>query len=189
MKKAKMLAAATLAVALGGLSDPSLAAKLKCAGSTTVTNVVFTPDILKEINDKLGIELEVVGNSSGAGFKELLDGKAPCSMSTAAFEDLVKNTGVANASSLKVWQLGRDSAVPIVYRNNAVKAKPVTKEQWGGNLQRRDHELVGGGRPQSTRHRRHVRRRGFGDASGDSEGYHAWRALSRERAQGEHHEG
>ncbi len=132
MTKITTLVAATLTVGLAGWISPSSAASLKCAGSTTVTNVVFTPDIRKEVSQKLGIELDVVGNSSGDGFAELLAGKVPCSMSSATFEDLLKNAHVDDKSGLKVWVLGTDLVVPIVHRNNAVKTKPVTKEQWAG---------------------------------------------------------
>jgi phosphate transport system substrate-binding protein len=132
MRKTKTLVAAALTVGMAGWIGPSFATGLTCAGSTTVTNVVFTPDIRKEVSEKLSIELDVVGNSSGAGFAELLAGKVPCAMSSATFEDLLKNAHVDDRSGLKVWVLGTDSVVPIVHRNNAVKTKPVTKEQWAG---------------------------------------------------------
>ncbi len=131
MKTTKMLIAAALTVGFGLVAEPAPAAKLKCTGSTTITNVIFTPEIVKEIADKLGIELEAVGSSSGAGFKDLLEGKVLCSMSTNAFDVLVKNANVQDTTGLKAWPLGSDLVVPIVHRNNSVKAQPLTKEQWG----------------------------------------------------------
>jgi phosphate transport system substrate-binding protein len=131
MLKTKTLLAAALTIGLAGWMTPSLAATLKCSGSTTITNVIFTPEFRKEISEKLGLDVEAVGNSSGAGFKELLAGKVPCSMSTATFEDLLKNAHLEDKSGLKVWVLGSDSVVPIVHRNNAIKTKTLTKDQWG----------------------------------------------------------
>ena len=111
--------------------SPAMAETIRCTGSTTITNVVFTPEIRAAIKDKLGIEVEAVGSSSGAGFKDLLEGKVPCSMSTNAFEVLLTKAGVP-ADGLKVWPLGRDQVVAIVHRNNAIKTKTLTKEQWAG---------------------------------------------------------
>jgi phosphate transport system substrate-binding protein len=112
-------------------SSAASAETIKCSGSTTITNVVFTPEIKEVLKGKTGIEVEAVGNSSGAGFKELLDGKVPCSMSTSSFENLLAKAGVP-ADGLKVWSLGHDQVVPIVHRNNAIKTRTLSKEQWAG---------------------------------------------------------
>lgn len=109
----------------------AMAETIKCTGSTTITNVIFTQETRAAIKDKLGIEVEAVGSSSGAGFKDLLEGKVPCSMSTNAFEALLAKSGVP-ADGLKTWPLGRDQVVAIVHRNNSVKTKALSKEQWAG---------------------------------------------------------
>ncbi|MEO5375048.1 MAG: substrate-binding domain-containing protein [Alphaproteobacteria bacterium] len=124
----------SLACAIGMLfvSSASMAETIKCTGSTTITGVVFTQDVLKEIKDKLGIEVEAVGSSSGAGFKDLMEGKVPCSMSTASFASLLTKNNLGEGAGFKAWPLGSDTVVPVVHRNNAVKTKVLTKEQWAG---------------------------------------------------------
>lgn len=128
MKKTILAAAlGVIAANAGAVAEP-----IKCSGSTTITNVVFTPEIRKDIKDKLGIEIEAVGNSSNAGFKDLIAGKVNCAMSTAEFGVLLAKNGIADPSPYKAWRIGADVVVPIVHRNNAVKAKSLTKEQWEG---------------------------------------------------------
>lgn len=115
------------------LASPALAGTpLKCVGSTTITNVIFTADIKKEISEKTGVDVEAIGSSSGAGFKDLLEGKVACSMSTNTLEALMSKAGLASNPGIKVHQLGSDQVVPIVHRNNSVKTKSLTKEQWAG---------------------------------------------------------
>lgn len=126
MKKVSVLALASVLVA----SPAAMAQTIKCTGSTTITNVVLNPDVRADIKAKLGIDVEPVGSSSGAGFKDLMEGRVACAMSTADFAALIAKAGVADASAYKVWPLGSDEVVPIVHRNNAVKAKSLTKEQW-----------------------------------------------------------
>jgi len=126
----KKLPALVLAAAL--LASPAaMAQSIRCTGSTTITNVVLTPEIRADIKAKLGIDVEAVGSSSGAGFKDLVEGKAPCSMSTAEFDVLTKRANITDTAAFKLWPLGADEVVSIVHRNNAVKAKALTKEQWG----------------------------------------------------------
>lgn len=119
-----------VAVALVISATAAGAETIKCSGSTTITNVVFTAEVRTALKDRTGVEVEAVGNSSGAGFKELLDGKVPCSMSTASFDSLVAKAGLTADHGLKVWPLGSDQVVAIVHRNNAVKTKTLTKQQW-----------------------------------------------------------
>ena len=122
----------TLAFACSLLASFSAGAEtIKCSGSTTVTGVVFTAAVRQDIKDKLGLEVEAVGTSSGAGFKALLDGTVPCAMSSATFSSLLEKNGLKENPGLKVWPLGSDVVVPIVHRNNAIKTKTLTKEQWG----------------------------------------------------------
>ncbi|MBC7907840.1 MAG: substrate-binding domain-containing protein [Rhodospirillaceae bacterium] len=115
------------------LASPALAGTpLKCTGSTTITNVIFTPEIKAEIAAKVGVDIEAIGSSSGAGFKDLLDGKVTCSMSTNTLEGLMAKAGLAANPGVKVHPLGGDQVIPIVHRNNSVKTKSLTKEQWAG---------------------------------------------------------
>jgi phosphate transport system substrate-binding protein len=127
--RSRLLAAASLLL----LASPAFAGTpLKCTGSTTITNVVFTAEIKKEIAEKAGIDVEAVGSSSGAGFKDLLEGKVACSMTTNTLEGLMSKAGLAANPGVKVHPLGSDQVVPIVHRNNAIKTKSLTKEQWAG---------------------------------------------------------
>lgn len=144
MRIAILVAAIGMVTATAGAA----AETIKCSGSTTITNVVFSAEIRKEIKDKLGIEIEATGNSSGAGFKELLAGKVPCSMSTADFPGLLAKNGITDPSAFKVWRIGTDTVVPIVHRNNAVKAKSLTKEQWAGLFSGKTPNWSGVGGPE-----------------------------------------
>jgi phosphate transport system substrate-binding protein len=127
MKRTLAAAAAALLLAAPAMAGTPL----KCVGSTTITNVVFTPEVKAELA-KAGVDLEAIGSSSGAGFKDLLDGKVTCSMTTNTLEGLIAKAGLAANPGVKVWPLGGDQVVPIVHRNNAVKTKSLTKEQWAG---------------------------------------------------------
>lgn len=114
------------------LAAPAFAGTpLKCTGSTTITGAVFTTEIKAEISAKAGVDVEAIGSSSGAGFKDLLEGKVTCSMSTNSFEGLMSGAGLAANPGVKVYPLGSDQVVPIVHRNNAIKTKSLTKAQWG----------------------------------------------------------
>jgi len=116
------------------LASPAMAGTpLKCTGSTTITYAVFTPETKADISAKAGVDVEAIGSSSGAGFKDLLEGKVTCSMSTNTFEGLMSKAGLtAPPPGVKVHPLGGDLVVPIVHRNNAIKTKSLTKEQWAG---------------------------------------------------------
>ncbi len=115
------------------LAAPAVAGTpLKCSGSTTVTYGVFTPEFKAEISQQAGVDVEAVGTSSGAGFKDLLEGRTTCSMSTNTLEGLMSKAGLTANPGVKVYPLGGDQVVPIVHRNNAIKTKSLTKEQWAG---------------------------------------------------------
>ena len=105
---------------------------LKCVGSTTVTGVILTPEIRKEISEKAGVDVTPIGISSGAGFKQLLDGETTCAMSSNTLEALMAKAGLTANPGVKVYPLGGDEVVPVVHRNNAIKGKSLTREQWAG---------------------------------------------------------
>ncbi|MBI5163795.1 MAG: substrate-binding domain-containing protein [Magnetospirillum sp.] len=115
------------------LASPALAGTpLKCVGSTTITGAVFTPEVKAEIAQQAGVDVEAVGTSSGAGFKDLLEGRTACAMSTNTLEGLMGKAGLTANPGVKVYPLGGDKVVPIVHRNNAIKTKSLTKAQWAG---------------------------------------------------------
>lgn len=126
MKRFLLLATACVLM----VCTPVAAETLKCAGSTTIASIVFTPDIRQQIKNVIGLDLDLVGNSSGSGFMDLIEGKVSCVMSTEHLKDLLTKNNITDAASFKEWNLGRDTVVAIVHRHNAVKTTSLTKEEW-----------------------------------------------------------
>jgi phosphate transport system substrate-binding protein len=80
-----------LVAALAGLlgSSAAFAAPFEIHGSTTVAANLMTPK-KAEIEKASGVELLIVGNGSGRGLADLLEGKVQVAMISAPLEDEVK---------------------------------------------------------------------------------------------------
>lgn len=126
MKRSLLLATACVLM----VCTPVAAETLKCSGSTTIASIVFTSAIKQNIKNIIGIDIDLVGSSSGSEFTDLMGGKVSCVMSTAHLKDLLTHNNITDASSFKEWNLGRDTVVAIVHRHNAVKTTSLTKEEW-----------------------------------------------------------
>lgn len=80
-----------IVVALAGLlgSSVAYAAPLEVHGSTTVAANLLTPK-KAEIEKASGVELQIVGNGSGRGLADLVEGKVTLAMISAPLEDEMK---------------------------------------------------------------------------------------------------
>ena len=123
-----LLAAALLAAAV--LSSPAFADTVKLHGATTFVNVVLDPS-REAVQKKTGHTLEVVGNATGKGLVDLVDGKADAAMVSEPIDIAVAAAKVAgkdvDPAKLKFHEIRKDEIVFIVHPSNA--AGTLTWEQ------------------------------------------------------------
>jgi phosphate transport system substrate-binding protein len=110
------------------LATTSIAAagQVSLHGSTTVNNMILTPK-KAEIEKASGQQLDIVGNGSGRGIVDLIDGKAQIAMISAPLEDEVKKLnektpGAVDGTRLKAHQIGESRVAFAVHPSNAVKS-------------------------------------------------------------------
>ncbi|CAG0975750.1 Phosphate-binding protein PstS 1 [Geobacteraceae bacterium] len=126
------IAAVFGAVALLGAA-PCMAETVKLHGSTTVQKRVMEPgkDALKKAT---GIDLELVGNGTGNGLEDLVNGKCDASMASEELADAVdsmkKATGKDAPASLKPNVITSDVIKVIIHPSNPVTK--LSKEQLKG---------------------------------------------------------
>lgn len=102
------------------------AGQVSLHGSTTVNNAILTPK-KAEIEKASGQQLTIVGNGSGRGIADLIEGKAQIAMISAPLADEVKKLnektpGSVDGSSLKAHQIGETRVAFAVHPSNAVKS-------------------------------------------------------------------
>lgn len=101
------------------------AGQVSLHGSTTVNNAILTPK-KGEIEKASGQQLDIVGNGSGRGIVDLVEGKAQIAMISAPLEDEVKKLndktpGLVDGARLKAHQIGESRVAFAVHPSNAVK--------------------------------------------------------------------
>jgi phosphate transport system substrate-binding protein len=112
--------------ALAGLlgSSAAYAAPLEIHGSTTVAGNLMTPK-KAEIEKASGVELQIVGNGSGRGLADLVEGKAVLAMISAPLEDEIKSLKAKGTSfdetKMKGFSVGSAFVAFGVHPSNPVK--------------------------------------------------------------------
>lgn len=117
------LAALAFVVAMTSMAS---AGQVSLHGSTTVNNAILTPK-KAEIEKASGQQLEIVGNGSGRGIVDLIEGKAQIAMISAPLEDEVKKLnektpGSVDGARLKAHQIGESRVAFAVHPSNTVKS-------------------------------------------------------------------
>jgi phosphate transport system substrate-binding protein len=102
------------------------AGQVSLHGSTTVNNMILVPK-KAEIEKASGQQLEIVGNGSGRGIVDLVEGKAQIAMISAPLEDEVKKLnektpGSVDIGRLKAHQIGESRVAFAVHSSNTVKS-------------------------------------------------------------------
>jgi len=117
------LAAAAMFAAF--TSSLALAETVEIHGSTTVAANLLMPK-KADIEKAAGIDLQIVGNGSGRGLADLLDGKVKVAMISAPLEDEVKSLkakGTAvDEAKLQAHKVGGAPAAFAVHPSNPVKS-------------------------------------------------------------------
>jgi phosphate transport system substrate-binding protein len=95
-------------------------------GSTTVNNAILTPK-KADIEKASGQQLDIVGNGSGRGIVDLIEGKAQIAMISAPLEEEVrklneKTPGSVDLARLKAHQIGESRVAFAVHPSNAVRS-------------------------------------------------------------------
>jgi phosphate transport system substrate-binding protein len=103
----------------------AIAGQVSLHGSTTVNNTILVPK-KAEIEKASGQQLDVVGNGSGRGIVDLVEGKAQIAMISAPLEDEVKKLnektpGSVDIGRLKAHQIGESRVAFAVHPSNTVK--------------------------------------------------------------------
>jgi phosphate transport system substrate-binding protein len=104
----------------------AVAGQVTLHGSTTVNNAIMVPK-KAEIEKASGQQLDIVGNGSGRGIVDLVEGKAQIAMISAPLEDEVKKLnektpGSVDAGRLKAHQIGESRVAFAVHSGNTVKS-------------------------------------------------------------------
>jgi phosphate transport system substrate-binding protein len=121
LNRVVVVAAAAAALLCGGAAR---AETVEVHGSTTVAGNLLTPK-KAEIEKAAGVQLEIVGNGSGRGLTDLLEGKVKLAMISAPLADEVKalkSKGVAvDETKLQAHQVGSSHTAFAVNPANPVK--------------------------------------------------------------------
>lgn len=115
MKKSLLLLTIFLLVVAGSIQ----AKELTLAGSTTVQKRIMEP-AASAIEAATGTKVIVRGINSGKGFKELMAGKVPASLSSNPLSALLKEENLPDDGTYKEHVLFYDVIVPIVHLSNSV---------------------------------------------------------------------
>lgn len=113
-------------IATGSWLSPAAADTVELHGSTTVMNAIVQPH-KAEIEKLAGHALNIVGNGSGRGILDLLEGKTSVAMISAPLEVEVtklneKKPGSVDPAALKAHSLGESRVAFVVHPSNAVHA-------------------------------------------------------------------
>jgi phosphate transport system substrate-binding protein len=113
------LVAALMAAAV--LSTSAFADTVKLHGATTFVSVVLDPS-RAAVQQKTGHTLEVVGNATGKGLVDLVDGKADAAMVSEPMDIALAAAKLAgkdiDPSKLKFHEIRKDEIVFIVHPSN-----------------------------------------------------------------------
>ena len=127
MKK-QLLAVSALTLVAAAFAPTAAADTVKLHGATTVINVVIDKH-RNAVQQSTGHTLEIVGNATGKGLVDLVDGKADASLSSEPLEIAVaaaKTAGkTVDQSKLQMHEVQKDEIVFVVHPSN-----PVTKLSW-----------------------------------------------------------
>jgi phosphate transport system substrate-binding protein len=114
---------ATVAAAFA--ASPASAETIEVHGSTTVSNNLLLPK-KADFEKATGFELQIVGNGSGRGLTDLIEGKVKLAMISAPLADEVKSLkakGTAvDESKLKAYRVGSAISTFAVHPSNSVKS-------------------------------------------------------------------
>ncbi len=125
----KTLVMMSVAAALSAAYAPgALADTVRLHGATTVVNVLVNPH-RAEVEKASGHTLAIVGNATGKGLVDLVDGKADASMSSEPLDIAIAAAEVAgkkiDPATLQFFPVKTDEIVFVVHPSN-----PVTKLSW-----------------------------------------------------------
>jgi phosphate transport system substrate-binding protein len=113
-----------LTVAAGFASSVASAEMVEVHGSTTVAANLLTPK-KAQIEKAAGVELQIVGNGSGRGLGDLVEGKAKMAMISAPLADeanSLKAKGLSiDEAKLRPFQVGPAHVAFAVHPSNPVK--------------------------------------------------------------------
>jgi len=119
------IAVAAVAIAAAFVSPAAFAETIEIHGSTTVSANLLLPK-KAEIEKAAGFELQIVGNGSGRGLADLIEGKVKVAMISAPLADEVKSLkakGVAvDEAKLKAYPVGSAPAALAVHPSNGVRS-------------------------------------------------------------------
>ena len=112
-----------LAVAMysqASLGEPSMNVVV-WEGSTSVKRHVAL--LQDQMNQDLGVQLVVVGNSSGSGYKKVLSGELPYAVSSSPLAELMKKYGQHPSldSTMDEHYIGTDQIFVVVHPDNPVQ--------------------------------------------------------------------
>src|SRR5215470_3146164 len=117
------IAIAGLVLALG--CSTAHADVIEVHGSTTVSGNLLTPK-KAEIEKAAGVELQIVGNGSGRGLGDLIEGKVKLAMISAPLADEAKSLKAKGTSfdeaALRPFQVGAAHIVFAVHPSNPVRS-------------------------------------------------------------------
>ncbi len=118
------LTVAIAASAVLFISTAAFAEPLEIHGSTTVAANLLTPK-KAEIEKSSGLELQIVGNGSGRGLADLIEGKVKVAMISAPLADEMKSLKAkgttVDEAKLQSHQVGGAPAAFAVHPSNPVK--------------------------------------------------------------------
>lgn len=128
MKKSLAMMFVTAALSAAYASG-ALAETVRMHGSTTVQNVIVNPN-KDAIEKSTGHTLEIIGNGSGRGLMDLVEGRADVSMVSEPLDiaiaaALVAGKKIDDPKALKLHEVKKDEIVFVVH-----PANPVTKLSW-----------------------------------------------------------
>lgn len=100
------------------------AANLTLSGSTTVVKTIMTP-YSDDLASKTGLSLDIVGNGSANGIKDLEAGKSDVAMISSPLENVIakankKKPGSISGDGLQVHPVGGTTMFVIVNKSNPV---------------------------------------------------------------------
>jgi phosphate transport system substrate-binding protein len=119
MKKHLTLIATILTV----ITPAAFSEVVKLHGATTVMNVVVNPH-REQVEKQTGFTLEIVGNATGKGLVDLVDGNSDAAMASEPLEIAVEAAAAAGKTvdikSLRMHEIRKDEVVFVMHPANGV---------------------------------------------------------------------